>query len=270
VTDRTLAIFGVVGTTIFGLLSIFLYRRSRHLRRLDALWSVATLQSKKHQDVRILFKDREIDDLSRLRILLVNSGTLAIRPGSDFPVRSGGAVNLHKRGDVTQFLSAAAIVGDVASCSATALVNDQGIVAVAFEYLNPRQRVGIEVLYTGPPPQVDVELIGGSVRLRQSSGRHWIDVVAGEIFPGVAAIAAYASAVGVFRLVSRAGLPLGHAVAAAASLVFSVVVVLIYVRFIVPAWRRSRDARRGRLSLDFLAGRERPNQALHPPAASQE
>lgn len=267
-TDHTWAILGVVGTTVFGLLSIILYRRSRQLRRLDALWSVSTLQSKKHQDVRILFKDQEIDDLSRLRILFVNSGTLAIRPDSDFPSQFGGAVKLRRAGELTRFLSAAALVGDVGMCRAKVLVTDDRGAAMTFEYMNPGQRIGIEVLYTGPAPEVAGELIGGGLRLKRSSGEHWIDGLAEGLLPVLWAGGVMLSAGWLFRIVRGAGLPFGTFVAAAGSIAFVVATVFVSVRYIVRAWARYRLGARSRLCLDFLAGRERPNQALHPTAAS--
>jgi hypothetical protein len=254
-SDHILALLGVTGTLLFGIISIVLYYRSRHVRRLDALWSSATLQSRRHEDVSIRFRGQEIDDLSRLRVLLVNSGSEPVRPGSDFPAYSHGAVGIDKRDAATRFLSAACIAGDLKACSASASVDDDGKVLVQFEYMNPHQRVGVEVLYTGPTPAIHTDLIGGKVRLRRHSGSSLIDDLAEMLaFPIITMVGVILPATIFSIWYSRSGLPFKLLVAILSYVAFAAAAMLFSDRVLDPAWSRRRTATRQSLCLDFLAG----------------
>jgi hypothetical protein len=259
-----LAVAGVIGTVLFGVLSIIFYLKSRRFRRLDALWSTVTLQSRRHEDVRILFRGEEIADLSRLRILFVNTGTEPIRGESDIPSKFEGAVTISRVGDRTRFLSAACLVGDIEVCRALSEIDNSGNTRLTFEYLNPGQRVGVEVLYSGPVPVVNGQLIGGSVRLRRSSGRDWVDEFS-EMWPTLVLALMLLGLVGGREVATAFGispdLVLLAGIALAAGLTF------IAWRFALPVWRRYRGESKQRLGLDFLAGRERPNEVLHQTAA---
>lgn len=265
--ERILAILGTIGTAVFGLLSVWFYRRSRQVKRLSAFWTGTTLQSRRHSDVRILFREQEIDDLSRLRVLLVNSGTLAIRPNQDFPSSHQGAVVITKTNHATQFLSAAVLAGDVSTSGASAAVGDDGAAKVRFEYLNPGQRLGIEVLYAGPSPGIDIKLIGGEVDLRRGLGQGFMDGLVEELGPLPGMVLVGGLAIWVHRSIRVLQFPYATTVAAIAMAGVIVASVLVTFKLVLPWLRRRRRRVDQERCLDFLAGAERPNNALHPTAS---
>src|ERR1017187_3960584 len=82
--NEVLSWASVVATVLFGALSIYFYLRSRRVRRLAIAAGTATLQQRGYPDVRITYRDQEVDTLTRVFGFLWNSGTLEIR-SSDVP-----------------------------------------------------------------------------------------------------------------------------------------------------------------------------------------
>lgn len=90
---------GLTLTIFFGLLSLvlslILYFRGRHRKCLRLTWDLATLQVRNHPEITILFKDKQVENLSRLRVLVWNNGNQEIRR-SDIP--TGGKPSLKLTG----------------------------------------------------------------------------------------------------------------------------------------------------------------------------
>jgi hypothetical protein len=128
--DRWFSIGGVAGTLLFGVLSIYFYFRPRNLRRLDAIWAISLLQTRRHPRVKIYFDDKEVETISRVRLLFLNSGTNDIRK-SDL----GGSSKVEVQTEGAEVLSVACIGGAAEETNATlsTLSRDGADVVRAFE-----------------------------------------------------------------------------------------------------------------------------------------
>jgi hypothetical protein len=197
----------------------------------------------------------------------VNTATLPVRPAQDFPTGYSGAVVIAKTEDTTRFLSAAVLARDVTTGGASASVEGERVATVAFEHLNPDQRLGIEILYSGPPPGVDIKMIGGDVEVKRGSRRRWIDALAEEWGPLVAAMVSLSLAGSLFRTIEGLKFPRANIVAALA-FASLVAAILVTVRYVAPWWRVRRDQARARLCLDFLVGRDQRTDVSHSTVAA--
>jgi hypothetical protein len=159
--DRWLAVVGLAGTFIGTVLSIIFYLRGRRDRRLDVVWTVRVLQSKKHPRVKIYFDEREVSSLAKARILFYNAGHEAVRrsdmpTNGDFTIRFPGISIL-----------SVACVGDAAKTAAACTVIAADEAKFSFEYLNPGQAVVVELLVSGElRPEIIGEIIGGKINVR--------------------------------------------------------------------------------------------------------
>jgi hypothetical protein len=132
----------VVATLIFGLASVYFYIRSRRVTRLAFTYVDTVLQTKDHPEVIITFRDELIANLSRLRVIVSNNGTEAIR-ASDVPASAPPTI---------RFMPSARILSIAASCPGDALEftarqDSAQTVTIGFKYLNPRDVGAVEVLY---------------------------------------------------------------------------------------------------------------------------
>ena len=135
---------GLALTIFFGLLSLVLslvlYFRGRHRKRLTFTYDLAELQTRTHPEVTIRFKDKQIENLSRLRVVIWNSGNQEIRR-SDIPsernpsiVLSGGRVLSVAMGNTSPGTG----------CAASE--RDDKTVSIDFEFLNSRDYAILDVL----------------------------------------------------------------------------------------------------------------------------
>ena len=154
------AALSLVLTIVFGFLSVLFYIRSRRHKRLTFTYDRSELHTRTHPDIKILFKDRQVENLSRLRAACWNSGNQAVR-GEDIP----------KNGDRAVVLSDARVlsVAHVGSSVDTAFIAeqlDEQSVSVRFSFLNPGDSVLFEILYEAtsakePTIQFTSRVIGG-------------------------------------------------------------------------------------------------------------
>jgi len=132
---------GVVLTLVFGVLAVVFYVRQRRHKRLTFIFDEIELQTKNHPDVTFAFKGEPVENLSRLRVILWNSGTEAIRQ-SDLPSDTPPTIHLPEKSRVLSIGEVLAENGSPASVKP-----DQNNLSVFFEYLNPDDYVFTEVLY---------------------------------------------------------------------------------------------------------------------------
>ena len=163
--DRLLAVGGLIGTLVFGLLSIYFYRRPPRSRRLDAIWSFAVLQTRRHPKLRMYFEATEVETISRVRVLFRSSGTEAVRADDVSTTRPltvsapGGTI-----------LSAACLGGDAEETCSRCEVTGQDSVRYLFAYLHPGQSVVVELLVSGnTPPSVGGRVVGGELHTAEVS-----------------------------------------------------------------------------------------------------
>jgi hypothetical protein len=239
-TDRVIAIVSLIAAVIF-------YFRQRQFRRLDVIWTNTALQSKNHPKVRILLEQREVTSITRLRVLLVNSGTLAIRPALDFPKKSNTYFYAKTPDDHrTRVYSGAVVASDV---EATAGHTMEWHGYLSFEYLNPGQRIVAEWLYAPPlpsmesqMPSIDVTLVGGTVRARP----HSQDTLVDSVSPALLTLSLTAAIQAPTLLLARAygwlNLPQSSWVLWALWIPVSTLLVWLLVRWILPAVSRLRTS----------------------------
>jgi hypothetical protein len=161
-----LTVLGFAATIAFGLLSIFLYFRGKRNKRLTCTFDLTALQEKKHPDIRITFKGREIEKLSRLRVACWNNGNEAVR-WSDIP-QNGPPTIKFKQGT----LLSVAYVGVNEETKTTAKQYDDHSLSFSFAYLNPRDWAFLEVLYEGSAKASEFEFIARIIGGRSTSRRY--------------------------------------------------------------------------------------------------
>jgi hypothetical protein len=189
--------YSSLGLTIFFgvlsvVLSVALYFRGRRRKCLTFTYELTQLYTRTHPEITILFRDKRIDNLSRLRVVVWNSGNQEIRQ-SDIP--SDGSPSIELTG--ARVLSVAVLEAS-ANTKCTASQRDNERVSVAFEFLNPKDYSTIDVLYESigaKPPSIQfiARVIGGlsskSRRFEQPLAR--IEWVAPIVFPSAWCIGAY-------------------------------------------------------------------------------
>lgn len=74
-----MAIVGLVLTIVFGFLSVAFYLRSIRHKQLAFTYELSELLTTTNPEVSIAFRNRTVDDLSKLRVACWNSGTQEIR-----------------------------------------------------------------------------------------------------------------------------------------------------------------------------------------------
>lgn len=161
-----LTILGFVATVIFGLLSVFLYIRGKRNKHLTFTFETTELQAKKHPEIKITFKGREIENLSRLRVVCWNSGNEAIR-WSDVP-QNGPPTIKFKQGT----LLSVACVGINEETRTTTEQRDDHSLSFSFAYLNPRDWAFLEALYEGSSKASELDFIARIIGGRSTSRRY--------------------------------------------------------------------------------------------------
>lgn len=160
--NEVLSWASVVATVLFGALSIYFYLRSRRVRRLAIAAGTATLQQRAYPDVRITYRDQEVDTLTRVFGFLWNSGTLEIR-SSDVPQEQWPSIRVLES---TRILSAAIIQRSSDHTAMEIERIDESGIQFRFAYLNPDDGVVFELLVDGDLAPSDLQIsapvIGGS------------------------------------------------------------------------------------------------------------
>ncbi len=163
-----ISLIGTIGTLIFGLLSVYLFFKSKRTKSILFISENYVLQTKNHPSLRLSFGDTEISNLSKATIVFFNSGTDAIKK-SDVPKLM---VVLDKR---VKLLSSNLTVVSSPDNKIAAVACENRI-ALDLEFLNPRDGAVMEVLYesqndadspgNSPELSFDGTIIGGRISTR--------------------------------------------------------------------------------------------------------
>jgi len=127
------------------------------------LVGTVTLQRRTHPEVKIRFRDQDIENLSRMLIFIWNSGTADIR-GEDVPDENWPLLTL---AEGTRVLSVAVLLSSTEHIHLQSHESGDTSVQFTYSYLNPGDGGIVEVLYEGKSPSLTVAafaapLIGGS------------------------------------------------------------------------------------------------------------
>ena len=141
-----IGLVGVVATFIFGIVSVYLYFKSKRLKKPVLVYQSSVLQTKAHPEVTILFRDEKIENLSKLSILFWNAGNDEIR-ADDIPTSGQPSIIFLNNARVLSYTVKAASSEEI-KFNVHQPQNDQLI--INFEYLNPSDGGVIEVLYEAP------------------------------------------------------------------------------------------------------------------------
>jgi len=129
--DRVLSILGL-------LTGLYFYLRSRSLKRIDITQRVTWLQYRRHPEIRIYFREQEIEDLTRVRILVSNTGTLPLQPAQDFSARFAAGLQIAGADLSTKILSVALLGGDAEVSGATIAATPDGRQVVSRQVVESR------------------------------------------------------------------------------------------------------------------------------------
>jgi len=163
-----MGLLSILLTAFFGLLSLFFYLRSRRRKRLTFTYDLAELQTRTHPEVTILFNGEQIENLSRLRVVVWNSGNQEIRQ-SDIPHNVAPSVKLNGG----RILSVAVLDASAGTRFYTTAHSDT-LLSIHFSFLNSKDFAIVDVLYesTGPKP-TSVEFAGRVIGGLPSESRHF-------------------------------------------------------------------------------------------------
>jgi hypothetical protein len=260
---------GLGATLAFGLLSVFLYFRRKRHKRLTFTFNQAELHTRTHPEIKITFRERQVENLSSLRAACWNSGSEEVR-WVDIPQNGPPTVAFAK----ARVLSVAH-VGATDDTEFAAEQRDEHSVSLRFAYLNPGDCGFFEVLYEAlshdaPSLQFQGCIIGG----RPTDSRYFtgplapIESVAAIAWPLAWLLATYLASGPIRRSVSA--IPNGFQITlVGAGLVLLLLVGLGACILVVRRYmRRLHDSRVPEMAKEFLTGRS--NKALRPtePAAS--
>lgn len=156
-------------TIFFGILSVvlsvILFLESKHRKNLTFTHTSTGLYTRRHPDITIAFKGKQIENLSRLRVVIWNSGNQEIR-GADIP--AGGEPSITLTGAM---LRSVAILDSSPDIRCSAVERGEQTVSVGFEFLNPRDYATLDVLYESedqsPKIEYTARIIGGQSDSRQ-------------------------------------------------------------------------------------------------------
>jgi len=168
-------LLGLILTLLFGAISIIQYLKSRRFKQIVYTGMVATIQTRNHPEISIMFQGKEIKNLWKLLVLCWNAGTSDIR-GSDMPSTERPHI---KFPDDARILSFKLLEQSSPSISFVVEQTNNSTIDLEFEYLNPRDGGVVEILYESlndEPILVELEakLIGGrdsSVKRYQARSR---------------------------------------------------------------------------------------------------
>ena len=161
-----LGVVGSVATVIFGLLSLYLYVKSKRSKSLVFAYYTDEVQTRRHPDVEILFHGEPINNLLSAKVILWNSGTEEIR-WSDIPP---GAPPLVSMGENSRILSVASRGESCKEIMADVMRASEQSFGFTFSYLNPGDGILAEVLYERSeacPLTINARIIGGSAVVKK-------------------------------------------------------------------------------------------------------
>jgi hypothetical protein len=161
---------GIALTVFFGLLSLvlslILYSRAGRRKRLTFTYDLAQLHTRTHPEITIMFKGKQIENLSRLRVVLWNSGNQEIRR-SDLP--SGGNPEIVLNG--ARVLSVA-LTESSAETKCRASERGDNATSIDFEFLNPNDYATVDVLFeTTGAKHASVQFVSRVIGGLQSESR---------------------------------------------------------------------------------------------------
>ncbi len=138
------SIIGLIGTIFFGILSTYLFLITQRKKEPVFYYKYSLLHSKKHPDVKITYKGKEIEYLSRILLIFCNKGKKEIR-NEDIPDDDLPSIRIKVDSDV-----------EILSCSLVKVTNDSikmklhkinnKKVEIGFSYLNYNDGGIIELL----------------------------------------------------------------------------------------------------------------------------
>lgn len=138
-----LPILAVILTSLFGLMSMYFYFKSKIKKNAIAIYTNSILQTKSHSEVIITYRNEKIENLSKLQLLFLNNGQIEIR-ANDIPAL--GKLSF-KFGEDVKILSS--VIKDTSEKAINFGLNELSTneIGVNFDYLNPGDGAFIEVLY---------------------------------------------------------------------------------------------------------------------------
>jgi hypothetical protein len=159
-------------TVFFGLLSIalsvILYLRGTRRKRLTFTYDLTELLTRSHPDITILFKDKQIENLYRLRGVIWNSGNQEVRR-SDIPANGAPSIVLTRARVLSVAMREAS-----AKTRCAAVQNDSKTVSIDFEFLNPGDYAALEILYESDcPKSACTDFVARVIGGRPSEIRHF-------------------------------------------------------------------------------------------------
>jgi hypothetical protein len=154
---QTMNALGIALTVFFGLLNLILYLRGRRRKRLTFTWDSTTLQTRKHPEITMQFKGKPVENLSRFRVAVWNSGNQEIRH-IDLPSGTSPIIHLPS----AKILSTAILD---ASVKLSFTPSGNNLISLDFGYPNPKDWGVLEMLCELDEsktfsPHFDARLIG--------------------------------------------------------------------------------------------------------------
>lgn len=171
IVNSTALVLSLIGTVV-GVAGIVAGYRLRSERIPRYVYDMATVQTRAHPDVSITYRGEQIENLHALQFAFWNSGHREIR-SEDLPTVGGPRIILAKGGRVLSLDSRAS---DIATEARVVTSQEQpNELTIAFRYLNHRDAVYTDVLYTLPSSATNEFTVAGSViGARRLKGRRWV------------------------------------------------------------------------------------------------
>jgi len=145
---------GTIGTVGFGILSIYFFYRSRTIKRPLFIYQTNLLQTKNHPEINIIFRKKQILNLSRTYILFCNKGRKEIRK-DDIPSQKYPSIIFNENVKVLS----------VSKTSVSSEHNNFGVslngnkIEISFDYMNQNDGIVFEVLYDSDSKEIPAELV---------------------------------------------------------------------------------------------------------------
>jgi|GEM_PF-6349319 len=165
-----LGVVGSVATVLFGFLSLYFYLKSRRNKQILFTYDTDQIQTRKHPDVTIWYREKQIRNMRRARVLLWNGGSEEVR-WSDIPAEGRPAIEF---GESVEILSVFELAKSCEEIKCKIGLDSTHRIGFSFGYLNPGDGVAVEVLYEnarGVPDSLVFKgtVIGGQVKINHCS-----------------------------------------------------------------------------------------------------
>lgn len=134
-------IAAAIGAIISMTISHFYHKKSEKTKRLSMLYKSDMLQTINYQDIKLLYKEKSIDSLTKTLLLVVNSGQKAVKLGD-----VGGSLVIKAISSVK--LLSVEINKNSEGIKPTIKKKDSSI-ELSFSHLNPKDYIFIEILHEG-------------------------------------------------------------------------------------------------------------------------